>query len=183
MKICVVIFALSLIKTELFAAPSSLRVVPTPKGSSIKGIKETVFFDNSTASLILNCSCSNELTQWFANGTICITFIYSAVLYQRNSSLCGNATLRNLTLTAPFSEVQYFCIGTGNGPSCYHRSFLTFVKPFTASNISNISNYTLPFKRFNSPPARHHSSSLLSLAAFIFIILLNFILIEKLASL
>ncbi|ALE30336.1 CR1-alpha [simian adenovirus 11] len=181
MKICVVIFALSLIKTELFAAPSTPRVVSTTKGSSIKGIKETVYFDNSTPLLTLNCSCSNELTQWFANGTICITFIYSTVLYQRNNSLCGNATLRSLTLIAPFSAVQYFCIGTGNGPSCYHRSFLKSVEP---SPVFNISNSTLAYKRFiYSPPVHRHPSPLLSLSAFILIILLNFILIEKLASL
>lgn len=179
MKICVVIFALSLIKTELFAAPSTPRVVsPTvDDSSSIKGTRETVYFDNSTTSLILNCSCTNELIQWFANGSLCKVFLDSAILPVFSSSACDNSTPSTLTITKPFSEVQYFCIGAGGKPGCIHRFFLeTFVAsiPINTSLSSNTYLTTLHSTHPSWKP-------LIGLTAFISVVLLNFIILNKLS--
>lgn len=184
MKICVVIFALSLIKTELFAAPSTPRVVPqeTTSFSPYRGIIQTVYFDNSTTLLTLNCSCSNELTQWIANGTICITFLNSEVFHQRNNSLCGNTTLHTLTLTPPFAELQYFCIGVGKGPSCC--SFLKKAVPPTISSASAPNNSTSLNFTLSAYLTTHTSwQPVVTLTALILLVLFNFVLIEYLVSL
>ncbi|AZZ86048.1 CR1-alpha [simian adenovirus 2] len=185
MKICVVIFALSLIKTELFAAPSTPRVVPKETTSfSPRGIIQTVYFDNSTTLLTLNCSCTNELIQWIANGVICITFLNSAVFHQRNNSLCGNTTLHTLTLTPPFAELQYFCIGVGKGPSCWHRSFLKKAVPSTISSASAPNNSTsLNFTRSAYLTTHTSWQPVVTLTALILLVLFNFVLIEYLVSL
>lgn len=178
MKICVVIFALNLIKTELFAAPSTPGVVsPTvDDSSSIRGIRETVYFDNSTTFLTLNCSCTNELIQWFANSSLCKVFLNSAVLPGFGSSACDNSTPSTLTITAPFSEIQYFCIGAGGRTGCIHRSFL---KRFVASDP--VFNTSLFFSLTYSAPTYHSWQPLISLTAFIFVILLHFVILNKLS--
>lgn len=178
MKICVVIFVLSLIKTELSAAPSTPNVVsPTvDDSSSIRGIRETVYFDNSTTFLTLNCSCTNELIQWFANGSLCRVFLNSAILPGFGSSVCDNSTPSTLTIAAPFSEIQYFCIGAGGKTGCIHRSFL---KQFVASDF--VFNTSLDSFTYSAHPTRHSWQPLINLAAFICIILLNFIILNKLS--
>ncbi|AAX19416.1 E3 CR1-alpha1 [simian adenovirus 1] len=171
MKICVVIFALSLIKTELFAAPSTPSVISTTKSSSGKGT-QTVFYSNSTSSIVLNCACTNELIQWIANGSVC-KYFWGNDIVSRNNSLCEHCNSSTLILYPPFVTGWYMCVGSGLNPSCFHKWFL---QKETLPNNS-VSFFALSYC---CSPSGYSFKPLIGILALILIIFINFIIINNL---
>ncbi|AGK27146.1 E3 CR1-alpha CD5 [Baboon adenovirus 3] len=156
MKAFVVVFALSLIYSR-----------GTADDLVFEGTIETVLFSDSTSSITLNCSCTNELIQWNANRTFCKAF-YRNFTYYSNNSLCAVCTRQALHLYPPFVAGSYLCIGSGAQP-CFHRWYLYEDNTsFTTSTPKQVSYLHVSLK------------PLFALAAFILVILANFILINNL---
>ena len=165
MKICVAFCVLSLINS-VWTLPT--HGVDRPALTSVEGIIETLYYSNSTTSLTLNCSCTNELIQWIANGSRCSVFHYNKTLSQSNHTLCSACTRTNLTLTSPFVSGSYVCIGTG-GTSCHHRWFL-LEQNFSYPSTSLILTHNPTAKQFSYLP-------LLGFLAFICLVTAHYFLI------
>lgn len=175
MKICAAFCVLSLI--------NSVWTLPTPGLSRpalkpVKGTIQTLYYSNSTTSLILNCTCANELVLWNANGSRCKVFLHNVTLADSKHPLCSACTRTTLTLTPPFVTGFYVCIGAGGKPSCHRRWFLkeqTFsaTAPPITTTTSPINTTAPPINTtalVNLTQKRSSVTPILGLAAFIFIL-------------
>lgn len=169
MKFCILLCLLSV---------PSLDSPHVAQGASegISSFSQTLTFNESTVSLQLNCTCTNQLTQWIVNGSLCKAFLDSDVIYEANSSsaLCAHCNRSSLVLYPPFSSLTYVCIGAGAGASCHHRWFVT------AGNPLNLTTANLTARLLSERPADTWYP-LFTLFAFISLVAGNFALLTYLA--
>ncbi|AGK27182.1 E3 CR1-alpha CD5 [Simian mastadenovirus C] len=172
MKIYAVFFALNLINN--IWTSKSAHIVRSSTESSIKGIRQTLFFYPSTPLITLNCNCTNEIIQWLVNGKLCKVFFSDGSQFNRNNSFCNNCSKHYLTLYPPFPSARFSCVGTGHGTSCYYNWFLKEAKrePYSVlpHGFTKASTPSTPFS-FTHP--------LFSVLAIILLVSFNLVLLTS----
>ncbi|ALE30442.1 CR1-alpha [Simian adenovirus 19] len=178
MKIYAVFCVLSLINNICIS--KSAHVVRSSTESSIKGIRQTLFFYHSTPLITLNCNCTNEIIQWLVNGKLCKVFFSDGSQFNRNNSFCNNCSKHFLTLYPPFPSARFSCVGTGHGTSCYYNWFLREAKQKPSSFLQQVKPSSVP--RNSIKTAAYSTPSfnpLFSVLAIILLVSFNLVLLTS----
>lgn len=182
MKVYAVFFALSLINNIHPSTTAHVRSSTyLPNASTIKGTKQTVFFNNSTPFITLNCNCSNQVIQWLVNGSLCKVFLWERAIINKNNSLCFNCSRQYLTLYPPFPCIRFSCVGTGHGPSYYHNWFLQKTEQLPLLAPTNYTSAYFDRSHF-SESYFYQNNPLFTVLAIILLVSFNFALLTYFPS-